>query len=431
VGVQGYPCSHASGYGGFQFYVGDIQGYTLRLAISEYSKADAGDYVFGLGIFRCLRSLSRFSRQEQGGNSFTPDLCGGDVGKDTFGPIHLGETTFGCQLDNGLSQLSGTKRDNHRCGFGGSLYVFENNSGHRKSIYGKRIANQELKKKNEKLKMKTENSTNIFFKLTNLDRRYIYLLIGIAVFIPLIFPLRLPLGVTPESEALFDKVESLKEGSVVMLTFDYYPSTLPETQPMSYAALKHLFKKNIKVITLTTVPLGALSVMEGVVDSVAGEYHKKYGVDYVNLGYKYGSDAVMLGMGKKISDIFPQDNYDNPLEDLPLMQKVKNYRNVDFIFIVSDNATVDYWVSLVNARFGTPMGAGVTAVMAPKCYSYLQTKQLVGLLGGMKGAAEYEKLSKNYGRAMVGMDPQSIIHLLIIFFIVIGNIGYFVTKKSK
>ncbi|HEX9917185.1 MAG TPA: hypothetical protein VGB16_05560, partial [candidate division Zixibacteria bacterium] len=61
--------------------------------------------------------------------------------------------------------------------------------------------------------MKTENSTNIFFKLTNLDRRYIYLLIGIAVFIPLIFPLRLPLGVTPESEALFDKVESLKEGS--------------------------------------------------------------------------------------------------------------------------------------------------------------------------------------------------------------------------
>ncbi|MCJ7507431.1 MAG: hypothetical protein MUO85_01715, partial [candidate division Zixibacteria bacterium] len=65
------------------------------------------------------------------------------------------------------------------------------------------------------------------------------------------------------------------------------------------------------------------------------------------------------------------------------------------------------------------------------CYSYLQTKQLVGLLGGMKGAAEYEKLSKNYGRAMVGMDPQSIIHLLIIFFIVIGNIGYFVTKKSK
>ena len=115
----------------------------------------------------------------------------------------------------------------------------------------------------------------------------------------------------------------------------------------------------------------------------------------------------------------------------PLMQEVKNYDDVDFLFVVSDNATVDYWVSLVNAQFGLPMGAGVTAVMAPKSYSFLQTGQMVGLLGGMKGAAEYEKLSRNPGRATRGMDPQSIIHLLIIIFIVLGNVGYFVSKRSK
>ncbi len=216
-----------------------------------------------------------------------------------------------------------------------------------------------------------------------------------------------------------------------MLTFDYYPSTLPETEPMSYAVLRHLFRKNIRVITLTTIPLGALSVMEEVVKNVAREYKKEYGSDYVNLGYKYGYVAVMLGLGRKISDIFPKDNYDNKLEDLPLMREVKNYDDIDFIFIVSDNATVDYWVSLVNAQFGIPMGAGVTAVMAPKCYSFLQTGQMVGLLGGMKGAAEYEKLSRNPGRATRGMDPQSIIHLLIIVFITLGNVGYFVSKRMK
>lgn len=225
----------------------------------------------------------------------------------------------------------------------------------------------------------------IFSLLKGIDRRYIFLLIGVAVIMPLIFPLGLPLGITQPAQDLYNKVESLKEGSVVLLTFDYYPSTLPETEPMSYAALRQLFKKNIKVITVTTIPLGALSVMENVVKNVAREYHKEYGVDYVNLGYKYGYQAVMLGMGRKISDIFPTDAYGNKLETLPLMQGIKNYKGIDFIFIVSDNATVDYWVSLVNAQFGTPMGAGVTAVMAPKCYSYLQTKQLVGLLGGMKG----------------------------------------------
>jgi hypothetical protein len=171
--------------------------------------------------------------------------------------------------------------------------------------------------------------------------------------------------------------------------------------------------------------------MENVVKNVAREYDKKYGVDYVNLGYKYGYQAVMLGMGRKIADIFPSDAYGSKLETLPLMQRVKNYKDVDFIFIVSDNATVDYWVSLVNAQFGTPMGAGVTAVMAPKCYSFLQTKQLVGLLGGMKGAAEYEKLTSNPGRAMLGMDSQSIIHFAIIFFVVLGNLGYFATRKKE
>ena len=271
----------------------------------------------------------------------------------------------------------------------------------------------------------------IFSSLKALDRRYIFLLIGMAAILPLIFPLGLPLGVTQPSLDLYDKVESLKEGSIVLLTFDYYPSTLPETEPMSYAALRQLFKKNIKVITVTTIPLGALSVMESVVKNVAREYRKEYGVDYVNLGYKYGYQAVMLGMGRRIADIFPTDAYGNKLETLPLMQRVKNYKEIDFIFIVSDNATVDYWVSLVNAQFGTPMGAGVTAVMAPKCYSYLQTKQLVGLLGGMKGAAEYEKLSSNPGRAMRGMDSQSIIHFAIIFFVVLGNISYFATRKRE
>jgi hypothetical protein len=271
----------------------------------------------------------------------------------------------------------------------------------------------------------------IFSRLQSIDRRYLFLFVGLAAFLPLIFPLGLPLGVTPSSEDLFNAVDSLKEGSVVMLTFDYYPSTLPETEPMSYAALRHLFKKNIRVVTLTTIPLGALSVMEEVVNNVAREYDKEYGLDYVNLGYKYGYVAVMLGMGRRISDIFPRDNYNNKLEDIPLMQEVKNYDDVDFLFIVSDNATVDYWVSLVNAQFGVPMGAGVTAVMAPKTFSYLQTKQMVGLLGGMKGAAEYEKLSRNEGRATRGMDPQSIIHMLIIAFIVLGNIGYFVSRGRK
>ena len=56
---------------------------------------------------------------------------------------------------------------------------------------------------------------------------------------------------------------------------------------------------------------------------------------------------------------------------------------------------------------------------------------MVGLLGGMKGGAEYEKLLDRPDWATRGMGAQSLVHLVIIGFIVLGNIGYFLTPRKK
>ncbi|MCH7630028.1 MAG: alginate export family protein [Proteobacteria bacterium] len=157
----------------------------------------------------------------------------------------------------------------------------------------------------------------------------------------------------------------------------------------------------------------------------------KYGVDYVNLGYKANYVAVLSGMGVSIESIFPTDNSGTPLDELPLMQATKNYDDVAFIFEVADNATADYWVSIVNAQYGTPMGCGTTAVSAPKYYAFVTAGQFVGLLGGMKGAAEYELLVGHPAKAVTGMSAQSLVHLLIIFLVILGNVGYFVGRRSK
>ena len=77
------------------------------------------------------------------------------------------------------------------------------------------------------------------------DRRYIYLSVGIYVIFPLLVPLELPSSISPEAQQLYDAVDALPDSSVVMLTFDYYASTVAETEPMSRAALHHLFKKRI------------------------------------------------------------------------------------------------------------------------------------------------------------------------------------------
>lgn len=271
--------------------------------------------------------------------------------------------------------------------------------------------------------------TSFFERMQNVDRRVLYALIFVSVIVPLFMPLKLRVPVTPETQEFFDAVEALPDSSIVMLPFDFWPSTLAETEPMAVVGLRHLFRKDCYIVGLSNVGMGGPTIADRLLDSIGGEFGKTYGVDYVNLGYKPDYRAVMLGMGTRISDIFPTDYRDTPLEELPLMRRVPNYDSVAFIFIVSDNVAVDYWVGLVNARFGIKMGAGVTAVMAPKSLSFVQANQLVGLLGGMKGCAEYENLLGRPARATRGMDSQSMIHLLIVAFIIMGNVGYFVGKR--
>ena len=77
------------------------------------------------------------------------------------------------------------------------------------------------------------------------------------------------------------------------------------------------------------------------------------------------------------------------------------------------------------------MVAGVTAVSAPEYYPYLQSNQLLGLLGGMAGAAEYEKTRGESGSATQGMDAQSLGHLFVALCILMGNVIQWTRPKSQ
>ncbi|MEW5795933.1 MAG: hypothetical protein AB1772_06185 [Candidatus Zixiibacteriota bacterium] len=268
-------------------------------------------------------------------------------------------------------------------------------------------------------------------KMDQLDRRWIYLTVAAAVILPFLLPTPLPIVITPEARSLFDAVEALPDGCNVMVVYDYYPTTIAECEPIAIAALHHMFRKNCKVITLSNIPYGGPSMAERITRMMGDQYGKTYGVDFVNLGYKYGYVAVLSGMGQSIESIFPTDNSGTPLAQLPLMDSVKNYSDISFIFEIADNATADYWVSIVNAQYGVPIGCGGTAVMAPKFYAYVASGQFVGLLGGMRGAAEYEKLIEIEADATVGMQSQSLVHLVIIGLVVLGNVGYWVGRSQS
>jgi len=61
---------------------------------------------------------------------------------------------------------------------------------------------------------------------------------------------------------------------------------------------------------------------------VPPEFGKKYGEDIVYLGWKAGVDAVILGMGENIKNVFPVDYYGKSLDSLPMMNTVKQLRDI-------------------------------------------------------------------------------------------------------
>ncbi len=282
-------------------------------------------------------------------------------------------------------------------------------------------------------------------RLQTIDRRWIFLLIGLGTLIPVILPIGFPVRVTPPVKSIFDRIEALGPEDFVVLSYDYGPTTAAENDPMADAILRHCFSRRVKVVAIALYPLGGLTSLNNSLARVTAEYPDlDYGVDYVNLGYKDGGQASMKLLAEDFSDAFPADTNGQPLGGIPLMQMITGAKEAKLAVSIATGIIGEWWANLINAQFGLPVAVGCTAVSAPKYYAYLEAGQMIGLIGGLKGASEYEKMVKDHypatreaysnpllQTASKGMDAQTIDHLIVIAFIVIGNIAYFSSRRSK
>ncbi len=272
---------------------------------------------------------------------------------------------------------------------------------------------------------------NFFERLLSIDRRWIFLMIAIAVVIPFFVPLGLPVVVTRPVRQLYDAVEGVvPNDKPLLLAIDYAPATLPELEPMSLAILRHAFSRDVNVAVLTLHPAG-YGLAQRAVNQVAEEYDMEYGEDYVFLGFQPGLSAVILGLGVNIRNVFPEDAYGTPLSQIPMMEGVRNYDDIPFLVTFAGWSAAEAWIYYAHQPYRQRVAAGVTAVMATDYYPYLSAGQLEGLLGGMRGAAEYEELIEQRDAGSRGMDSQSVIHILIIILIILGNAAYFSQRTRE
>jgi len=167
-------------------------------------------------------------------------------------------------------------------------------------------------------------------------------------------------------------------------------------------------------------------------NSVVPETGATYGVDYVNLGYRPGQAVVLNSLARNIHTTFPEDVTRTRTASIPMMKDIKDINDIDLVVCLSaGDPGLRTYIEQIGAQYPVTITGGVTAVSVPGMLPYLQSGDLVGLLAGMSGAAEYEVLIDRPGLGLGGMDAQSVTHLTIIAFILIGNIAYLAVGKKK
>ena len=267
-------------------------------------------------------------------------------------------------------------------------------------------------------------------RMLHIDRRLIFLLIGVCTLLPLLYPVGLAIKVSPEVHGVYDYIEALPEGSIFLLSMDYDPASKPELYPQAVALLRHAFRKNLRVIGMT-LWLPGTGLAEQVMTNVAGEMGKVNGKDYVFLGWSPGSGSLIINMGQDLYKAFPTDYYSQPTRELAVLKGIQTLRDVNYVVsLAAGTSGIETWYVYGKDKYKFELGGGCTGVIAPGLYPLLRSGQINGLIGGMRGAAEYEVLIGQKERAVAGMDAQSATHFAIILLVILCNLFYLLTRTS-
>jgi hypothetical protein len=279
-----------------------------------------------------------------------------------------------------------------------------------------------------------------YVRLGALDRRVIFLLIALSVIIPLIVHYTTTIPPSQLVQDVYDKVENLPAGSKVLMSFDYGPSTAPANQPMATAFTRHCFEKGHRIYMMALWATGPRQSQQLIEELVIPEFPGKvHGEHYIHLGYKAGNQGLINALLSDFKSMYSSDLAGEDIESFPMMEGIGDLRDFDLILAIGSGFPgTKEWVQFAGDPGDIPVGGGTTAVMAPLLYPYYP-KQMVGFLGGLQGAAEYEAaLMMGYPKykdmsrlASTTMGPQVTAHLVIVGFILVGNLTFVLERRKK
>ena len=274
----------------------------------------------------------------------------------------------------------------------------------------------------------------ILIKLQQIDRRIIYILLAAVIAVPLIIrPGKHPQIIFPEVQKSYNILNNIPKDKIVLISTIWGPETMSENGPQTEAIMRHLFKSGTGFVLISWNQAGS-EITYQMGKKLEKEMGKKYGKDWVHLGYKVPYlDVVLRGMSGDFQKVMGHDKFGTKLSEIPLTKNVKTHAQIGAVVEVTPVASLEAWIAYYCGPNKIPLIYCPAAVMAAEAYPYLDSGQVSGMVNGVVGAAQYEKL---LGMDNVRTDAAatcwalSAAHILIIILIILGNIGYLATKRS-
>lgn len=267
--------------------------------------------------------------------------------------------------------------------------------------------------------------------LEEIPREVLYTIVLIAMIIPLLRPLGLPVPVSAPIKEWYDAIEAMPPGSYVLVSHSALGS-YPAFESMQIATLHHLFSKPVKVVFFS-IDATCLIVYDTLLSKVDPKaYGKTYGVDYFHIGYIAGGETAMKALAEDFKAAVPADYKGTPLDQIPMAKDIRNIR--DFYMVICFTSAgetsigwVRQWVTVYPA---IKYLCCVLDMMLPTMKPYYDAKQITALVGSAPGG-EYEFLIGKPGSGIKKADAFSGALLVVLVFIILGNIASLAKRMRK
>ncbi len=264
-------------------------------------------------------------------------------------------------------------------------------------------------------------------RIGTIDRRVIYVVIALSVILPKFMPLGLPISISPMTRQAYDTVEKLNPGDLMIQVIDFSVGYRADLWAATNVIIEHAASRKAAVALVAMQRDGPVMCDELVQLWTAKGL--KYGETIVNLGYLPGLETGVAALARDFQKTLTKDSYGKAITEISMLAGVTDAKAFKLISVSVSNSGLE-WVKQVQGPFGTPVIFLAGTMLVPQYTAYLQSGQLKGMLKGVSGAAEYETLTKKPAEATAAMEVQSLAHLVMIAFIVMGNLAYVAGRKG-